>query len=152
MEELRLRQSVHMFQQDFHNKPGYGASWVKHGDKYDPEKLFSPSFTCLSGQLIRWTAWVKKDKKTGPRVTVFSHPYGAATMYVMMDKIGDTVQGAVFRSPLKMNLATRAATSPVDGLTIRAYRMAGRSSEGSIQRLRHTEIKAFAVKEKTVLN
>ena len=134
----------------------HGAgSWVKHGDKYDPEKIVQPIVympqdldSSSGGQL-----WVEKDKRLGPLSGQYFHTsYGkAATMYVMMDKIEDTVQGAVFRLPLKMESGTmRAASSPVDGLIYYSGLtgwQAGATQEGSIQRLRHTGNKGIYLME-----
>ena len=134
----------------------HGAgSWTKHGDKYDPEKIVQPIVympqdldSSSGGQL-----WVEKDKRLGPLSGQYFHTsYGkAATMYVMMDKIDDTVQGAVFRLPLKMESGTmRAATSQVDGLIYYSGLtgwQAGATQEGSIQRLRHTGDKGIYLRE-----
>jgi hypothetical protein len=134
----------------------HGAgSWTKHGDKYDPEKIAQPIVympqdldSSSGGQL-----WVKKDKRLGPLSGQYFHTsYGkAATMYVMMDKIDDTVQGAVFRLPLKMESGTmRAATNPIDGLIYYSGLtgwQAGATQEGSIQRLRHTGKKGIYLRE-----
>ncbi|MEC7542553.1 MAG: DUF6797 domain-containing protein [Verrucomicrobiota bacterium] len=134
----------------------HGAgSWTKHGDKYDPEKIIEPIVympqdldSSSGGQL-----WVKKDKRLGPLSGQYFHTsYGkAATMYVMMDKIGDLVQGAVYRLPLKMESGTmRAATSPVDGLIYYSGLtgwQAGATQEGSIQRLRFTGEEGIYLKQ-----
>ena len=109
-----------------------------------PQDLDSSS----GGQL-----WVKKDKRLGPLSGQYFHTsYGkAATMYVMMDKIGDLVQGAVYRLPLKMESGTmRAATSPVDGLIYYSGLtgwQAGATQEGSIQRLRLTGEEGIYLKQ-----
>ena len=134
----------------------HGAgSWTKHGDKYDPEKIIEPIVympqdldSSSGGQL-----WVKKDKRLGPLSGQYFHTsYGkAATMYVMMDKIGDLVQGAVYRLPLRMESGTmRAATSPVDGLIYYSGLtgwQAGATQEGSIQRLRFTGEEGIYLKQ-----
>ena len=134
----------------------HGAgSWTKHGDKYDPEKIIEPIVympqdldSSSGGQL-----WVKKDKRLGPLSGQYFHTsYGkAATMYVMMDKIGDLVQGAVYRLPLKMESGTmRAATSPGDGLIYYSGLtgwQAGATQEGSIQRLRFTGEEGIYLKQ-----
>ncbi len=125
----------------------HGAgSWFKHGDKYDPEKIVQPIVympqeldSSSGGQL-----WVEKDKRLGPLSGQYFHTsYGkAATMYVMMDKINDVIQGAVYSLPLKMESGTmRAAKSPVDGQLYYSGLtgwQAGATQEGSIQRLRYT--------------
>jgi hypothetical protein len=134
----------------------HGAgSWTKHGDRYDPEKIVQPIVympqdldSSSGGQL-----WVKKDERLGPLSGQYFHTsYGkAAIMYVMMDKIEDTVQGAVYRLPLKMESGTmRAATSPVDGMIYFSGLtgwQAGATQEGSIQRLRYTGMKGIYLKE-----
>ena len=125
----------------------HGAgSWNKHGDKYDPEKIVQPIVympqeldSSSGGQL-----WVEKDKRLGPLSGQYFHTsYGkAATMYVMMDKINNVMQGAVYSLPLKMESGTmRAAKSPVDGQLYYSGLtgwQAGATQEGSIQRLRYT--------------
>jgi mono/diheme cytochrome c family protein len=125
----------------------HGAgSWTKHGDKYDPEKIVKPIVympqeldSSSGGQL-----WVEKDKRLGPLSGQYFHTsYGkAATMYVMMDKINNVMQGAVYSLPLKMESGTmRAAKSPVDGQLYYSGLtgwQAGATQEGSIQRLRYT--------------
>jgi hypothetical protein len=125
----------------------HGAgSWTKHGDKYDPEKIVQPIVympqeldSSSGGQL-----WVEKDKRLGPLSGQYFHTsYGkAATMYVMMDKISNGMQGAVYSLPLKMESGTmRAAKSPVDGQIYYSGLtgwQAGATQEGSIQRLRYT--------------
>ena len=125
----------------------HGAgSWNKHGDKYDPEKIVKPIVympqeldSSSGGQL-----WVEKDKRLGPLSGQYFHTsYGkAATMYVMMDKINNVMQGAVYSLPLKMESGTmRAAKSPVDGQLYYSGLtgwQAGATQEGSIQRLRYT--------------
>ena len=125
----------------------HGAgSWNKHGDKYDPEKIVQPIVympqeldSSSGGQL-----WVKKDKRLGPLSGQYFHTsYGkAATMYVMMDKLENQIQGAVYSLPLKMESGTmRAAKSPLDGQIYYSGLtgwQAGATQEGSIQRLRYT--------------
>ncbi len=125
----------------------HGAgSWIRHGNKYDPEKIVQPIVympqeldSSSGGQL-----WVEEDKRLGPLSGQYFHTsYGkAATMYVMMDKIGETVQGAVYKLPLKMESGTmRAAVNPLDGMIYYSGLtgwQAGATQEGSIQRLRFT--------------
>ena len=134
----------------------HGAgSWTKHGDKYDPEKIVKPIVympqeldSSSGGQL-----WVKKDKRLGPLSGQYFHTsYGkAATMYVMMDKINNVMQGAVYSLPLKMESGTmRAAKSPVDGQLYYSGLtgwQAGATQEGSIQRLRYTGEKGIYLTE-----
>jgi len=125
----------------------HGAgSWTKHGNKYDPQKIVQPIVympqeldSSSGGQL-----WVEKDKRLGPLSGQYFHTsYGkAATMYVMMDKIENTVQGAVYKLPLKMESGTmRAARNPKDGMIYYSGLtgwQAGATQEGSVQRLRFT--------------
>ena len=134
----------------------HGAgSWTRHGDKYDPEKIVQPIVympqdldSSSGGQL-----WVEKDKRLGPLSGQYFHTsYGkAATMYVMIDEIKNTVQGAVYRLPLKMESGTmRAAISPVDGQLYYSGLtgwQAGATQEGSIQRLRYTAEKGIYLTE-----
>jgi hypothetical protein len=134
----------------------HGAgSWNKHGNKYDPEKIVKPIVympqeldSSSGGQL-----WVKKDKRLGPLSGQYFHTsYGkAATMYVMMDKINNVMQGAVYSLPLKMESGTmRAAKSPVDGQLYYSGLtgwQAGATQEGSIQRLRYTGEKGIYLTE-----
>ncbi len=98
----------------------HGAgSWTKHGNKYDPQNR--PTIVYMPQELDSSSGgqlWVEKEK-TGPLSGQYFHTsYGkAATMYVMMDKIENTVQGAVYKLPLKMESGTmRAARNPKDGM------------------------------------
>lgn len=125
----------------------HGAgSWSRHGDKYEPAKIVQPIVympqeldSSCGGQL-----WVEKDERLGPLSGQYFHTsYGkAATMYVMMDEIGELAQGAVYSLPLKMESGTmRAAQNPIDGFVYFSGLtgwQAGATQEGSIQRLRYT--------------
>ena len=128
---------------DFHG----AGKWVnrKNGN-YDPEKIIEP-IVYLPQELDSSCGaqlWVEKDDRLGPLSGQYFHTsYGkAATMYVMLDDLGDTVQGAVFSLPLKMESGTmRLAKSPIDGQLYYSGLtgwQSGATREGSIQRLRFT--------------
>ncbi len=125
----------------------HGAGkWTDREGNYDPEKIVQPIVympqeldSSSGGQL-----WVEKDERLGPLSGQYFHTsYGkAATMYVMLDDLGHTMQGAVFSLPLKMESGTlRVAKNPLDGLLYYSGLtgwQAGATRDGSIQRLRHT--------------
>ena len=126
----------------FHGSGG----WEKREGDYDLENIAEPivylpqELDSSSGSQL----WVEKDDRFGPLSGHYFHTsYGrASTMVVMLDDLGDTVQGAVFSLPLKMESGTlRVAKNPVDGQLYYSGLtgwQAGASREGSIQRLRYT--------------
>lgn len=134
----------------------HGAgSWFMHGDKYDPEKIVQPivympqELDSSSGAQL----WVPQDARLGPLSGQYFHTsYGrAATMYVMLDHLEKTTQGAVYRLPLKMESGTmRVAKNPIDGQLYFSGLtgwQAGATREGSIQRLRFTGEKGVYLKD-----
>jgi len=125
----------------------HGAGkWTEREGDYDPEKVVQPIVympqeldSSSGGQL-----WVEEDERFGPLSGKYFHTsYGkAATMVVMLDDLGHTMQGAVFSLPLKMESGTlRVAKNPIDGQLYYSGLtgwQAGATREGSIQRLRYT--------------
>ena len=127
---------------DFHG----AGKWTDRKGDYDPGKIVEP-IVYLPQELDSSCGaqlWVEKDERFGPLGGQFFHTsYGkASTMYVMLDDLGDTMQGAVYSLPLKMESGTmRVAKNPVDGQLYYSGLtgwQAGATREGSIQRLRFT--------------
>ena len=122
------------------------GKWDQREGNYDPEKIVDPIVympqeldSSCGSQL-----WVEKDQRFGPLSGRYFHTsYGRArTMYLILDDLGDILQGAVFSLPLPMESGTmRAAKNPVDGQLYFSGLtgwQAGATREGSIQRLRFT--------------
>ena len=122
------------------------ASGISVRADYDPERIVPPIVympqeldSSCGGQL-----WVEKDERFGPLSGQFFHTsFGRArTMYVMLDDLGEVVQGAVFSLPLPMESGTmRIARNPIDGQLYFSGLtgwQAGATREGSVQRLRFT--------------
>ncbi len=125
----------------------HGAGlWDKRDGNFDTNAIVDPivympqELDSSSGSQL----WIEEDRRFGPLGGQFFHvSYGRArAMTIFVDEVGDTVQGAVFPLPLKMESGTlRMAKSPADGQLYFSGLtgwQAGATREGSIQRLRYT--------------
>ena len=127
---------------DFHG----AGKWEQREGEFDTDKIVQPivympqELDSSSGSQL----WVGQDERFGPLGGYLFHTsFGRArTMYVMLDELGDTTQGAVFSIPMQMESGTmRAAVNPRDGQLYFSGLtgwQAGGSREGSIQRMRYT--------------
>ena len=127
---------------DFHG----AGKWEEREGNFDTEAIVPPivympqELDSSSGSQL----WVGQDERFGPLGGYLFHTsFGRArTMYVMLDELDDTTQGAVFSIPMQMESGTmRAAVNPKDGQLYFSGLtgwQAGGSKEGSIQRMRYT--------------
>lgn len=126
----------------FHGAGGWDKRRLDYAEKaivepiiYLPQELDSSSAAQL---------WVESDPRFGPLGGHFFHTsYGQSrAMIILLDELADTLQGAAYTIPMKMESGTmRLAKNPIDGQLYFAGLTGWQSAstrEGSIMRLRHT--------------